>query len=162
MIQHKLGLPIVQLFSSGSLIPPKVQFWERWQQNEQGSATFLASHHSLSKNSKLTLFTKAIKLKFFIGDQNFAWSVTPSPIINSRPIRWRAFLKEVYKQKNEKRLTTSITAFVKPHHVDDVTDSQSNDSTNIIIISANYHRISARTIRGSIGRSPISSLRMTT
>ena len=26
MIQHKLGLPIVQLFLSGSLIPPKVQF----------------------------------------------------------------------------------------------------------------------------------------
>ena len=29
MIQHKLGLPIVQLFSSGSLIPPKVHFWGR-------------------------------------------------------------------------------------------------------------------------------------
>ena len=40
MIQHKLGLPIVQLFSSGSLIPPKVQFLEeRWLQNEQAPAT---------------------------------------------------------------------------------------------------------------------------
>ena len=27
MILDKMGLPIVHLFSSGSLIPPKVQFW---------------------------------------------------------------------------------------------------------------------------------------
>lgn len=27
MIPHKMGLPKAQLFSSGSLIPPKVHFW---------------------------------------------------------------------------------------------------------------------------------------
>ena len=55
---------------------------------------------------------------------------------------------------------------VEAHHIDYFTRSQNNDSTNIIIISPNYHRISSvpttialstRTIRSSIARSSSSS-----
>ncbi len=53
MILDKMGLPIVHLFSSGSLIPPKVQFW-----GSDGSKTsklmlsflpYKDNHHSETK-----------------------------------------------------------------------------------------------------------------
>ena len=51
---------------------------------------------------------------------------------------------------------------VEAHHIDYFTSSQNNDSTNIIIVSPNYHRIilSTRIIRYSIERSSSSSSKM--
>ena len=38
-------------------------------------------------------------------------------------------------------IPVSVCSLFTPHHIDYFTRSQNNDSTNIIIISPNYHRI---------------------
>ena len=54
----------------------------------------------------------------------------------------------------------SVCSLFTSHHIDYFTRSQNNDSTNIIIISPNYHRIIHKKIQGSIAGSSSSNSRM--
>ena len=81
MIQHKLGLPIVQLFLSGSLIPPKVQFWGRDDcktsklQPQKSCMTLKKNNIRLPKNrlvyNEYSIINYKIKIKTYFNEDIF-------------------------------------------------------------------------------------------
>lgn len=84
--------------------------------------------------------------KFFIEDKS-ATIIEKETLVKYRKIDRSVIrmLKEFYDYRDEisgKRIGCEYgESVVEAHHIDYFTRSQNNDSTNIIIISPNYHRI---------------------